>query len=110
MPTCSFCKKNYKEPRGLTVFTFDGRSVYFCSGKCRKNLDLGRDPKKVNWVKREKKVGISKSKETAGSESKVSEKSNMVEKPVEVKEKKEEKEVKAEKKSEKKESKSDKKE
>ena len=25
MPTCSFCKKKYENPRGLTVFTFDGR-------------------------------------------------------------------------------------
>ena len=55
MPTCSFCKKHYKEPRGLTVFTFDGRSVHFCSSKCKRNLDLKRDPKKVNWIKREKK-------------------------------------------------------
>jgi ribosomal protein L24E len=51
MPVCSFCKRRFKEPRGLTVFTFDGRSVFFCSSKCRKNNDnLKRDPKKVNWV------------------------------------------------------------
>jgi len=56
MPTCSFCKKHYKEPRGLTVFTFDGKSLHFCSSKCRRNLDLKRDPRKVNWVKREKKI------------------------------------------------------
>ena len=56
MPTCSFCKKNYQEPRGLTVFTFDGKAVNYCSSKCRRNLALKRDPKKVNWVKREKKV------------------------------------------------------
>jgi large subunit ribosomal protein L24e len=55
MPVCSFCKKNYKEPRGLTVFTFDGRAVHFCSSKCKRNTDLKRDPKKVNWIKREKK-------------------------------------------------------
>jgi large subunit ribosomal protein L24e len=55
MPTCSFCKKNYNLPRGLTLFTFDGRSVHFCSSKCKRNLDLKRDPKKVNWIKREKK-------------------------------------------------------
>jgi len=56
MPTCSFCKKNYEFPRGLTVFLFDGKSLHFCSSKCRRNLNLKRDPKKVNWVKREKKV------------------------------------------------------
>ena len=55
MPICSFCKKNYKEPRGLTVFTFDGKTIRFCSSKCRRNADLKRDPKKVNWVKRKKK-------------------------------------------------------
>jgi large subunit ribosomal protein L24e len=55
MPSCSFCKKHYNLPRGLTVFTFDGRSVHFCSSKCKRNLDLKRDPKKVNWIKREKK-------------------------------------------------------
>ena len=56
MPTCSFCKKHYDAPRGLTVFTFDGRSIYFCSSKCKRNLDLKRDPKKVNWIKKEKKI------------------------------------------------------
>ena len=51
MPVCSFCRRRYKEPRGLTVFTFDGRSIYFCSGKCRKNMEhLKRDYKKTNWV------------------------------------------------------------
>ena len=66
MPTCSFCKKNYQVPRGLTIFQFDGKAVYFCSSKCRRNAALKRDPKKTNWVKREKKkkvAEISKKKE-----------------------------------------------
>jgi large subunit ribosomal protein L24e len=54
MPTCSFCKKNFKEPRGLTVYGFDGKPMYYCSSKCRRNIKLGRDPKKVNWVKKGK--------------------------------------------------------
>jgi len=55
MPTCSFCKKHYKTPRGLTVFAFDGRTIHFCSSKCKRNLDLGRVSKKINWVKRKKR-------------------------------------------------------
>ena len=55
MPTCSFCKKIYRNPRGLTIFTFDGRSIFYCSSKCRRNAELGRDPKKTNWVKKTKK-------------------------------------------------------
>ncbi len=55
MPTCSFCKKHYKLPRGLTIFLFSGKSHHFCSSKCRRNYNLKRDPKKVNWVRKEKK-------------------------------------------------------
>ena len=55
MPTCSFCKQSYEIPRGLTIFTIEGKSVYYCSSKCRRNAQLKRDPKKVNWVRRKKK-------------------------------------------------------
>ncbi|MBS3093491.1 50S ribosomal protein L24e [Candidatus Pacearchaeota archaeon] len=57
MPTCSFCKRSYKEHKGLTVFTIEGRTVHYCSGKCRKNVKLGRDYKKVNWVKKQPGFG-----------------------------------------------------
>ncbi|MDP2926226.1 MAG: hypothetical protein Q8N99_07655 [Nanoarchaeota archaeon] len=52
MPICSFCRKTYKDPKGLTVFTFDGRAVHFCSSKCRKNHKLGREARNLNWVRR----------------------------------------------------------
>jgi len=54
MPTCSYCKKHYKEPIGLTVFTFEGKTIHFCSSKCRRNLALKRDPRKVNWIRKGK--------------------------------------------------------
>jgi large subunit ribosomal protein L24e len=53
MPKCSFCKKDYEFPRGLTFVLTDGNILYFCSGKCRKNHKLGRDNKKVNWIRKE---------------------------------------------------------
>ncbi len=62
MPTCSFCKKNYEIPRGLTIFLLSGKSLHFCSSKCRRNMALKRDSKKVNWVKREKKKNKKESK------------------------------------------------
>lgn len=58
MPVCSFCKKNYPEHKGLTVFTIDGRTLHYCSGKCQKNLKLKRDPKKVNWIRKKKGKNI----------------------------------------------------
>lgn len=54
MPTCSFCKRIFKEPRGLTIFTFDGRAVSYCSSKCRRNAALKRDPKRLKWIKSRK--------------------------------------------------------
>jgi large subunit ribosomal protein L24e len=63
MPTCTFCKKNFKEPKGLTIFTFDGRAIHFCSSKCRRNMQhLKRDPKKTNWVRKraDNKISLEK--------------------------------------------------
>ena len=102
MPVCSFCKKNFKEQRGLTVFTFDGRSVHYCSGKCRKNFGLGRDSKKVNWIRKEKKIKtveqikkpvekIEKPAEKPVEKKSIEEKSEKIEKTEKPVEKKEEK-------------------
>ena len=52
MPVCIFCKKNYEFPRGITVVHKDGTVKYFCSSKCRKNSEMGRDNRKVGWVKK----------------------------------------------------------
>ena len=56
MPTCSFCKQNYEFPKGVTVVQKDGSVRYFCSSKCRKNSEMGRDNRKVKWVKKQRKV------------------------------------------------------
>ena len=61
MPRCSFCKKNYEFPYGLTLVLNDGSLMYFCSSKCRKNqLHLKRDNKKVNWIR---KAGVNEAVE-----------------------------------------------
>ncbi|MFZ5955445.1 MAG: 50S ribosomal protein L24e [Nanoarchaeota archaeon] len=56
MPVCSFCKKSYEIPRGMTIVQKDGTIKYFCSSKCRKNFEMGRDARKVKWVKKQKKI------------------------------------------------------
>jgi len=50
MPRCSFCKTNYEFPRGVTVVQRDGTPKHFCSKKCRRSLEMGRDNKKAKWV------------------------------------------------------------
>jgi len=59
MPRCSFCKKNYEFPRGLSLILNDGNILYFCSSKCKKNqLKLKRDNKKVNWIRKDKSLDV----------------------------------------------------
>jgi len=55
MPTCTFCKQEYEFPKGVTVVQKDGTPFYFCSSKCRKNKEMGRDNRKVKWVKKTRK-------------------------------------------------------
>jgi large subunit ribosomal protein L24e len=52
MPACSFCHANYEVPRGTTVVQKDGSIKTFCSSKCRKNFAMGRDNKKLTWIKK----------------------------------------------------------
>lgn len=54
MPKCSFCRKIYEFPRGLTLALNDGNVLHFCSSKCRKNFEMGRKNTKVQWVKKMK--------------------------------------------------------
>ena len=56
MPECSFCHKHYDIPWGLTYVLDNGEILYFCSGKCRKNLKLGRKSEKVNWIRKKNKI------------------------------------------------------
>ncbi len=61
MPECSFCKKQYGNPRGLTYVLPSGDLVYLCSSKCVKNYKMGRKSEKVDWVRKGKKEMSGKS-------------------------------------------------
>lgn len=54
MPRCSYCKKEYLWPRGLTFVKKDGTAIYLCSSKCRKNMLMKR--RKVRWVFKKEKL------------------------------------------------------
>ena len=55
MPKCSFCGEEYEFPKGITVVQKDGNVNYYCSSKCRKNIEMGRDKRKVKWIRKKKK-------------------------------------------------------
>jgi len=65
MPVCSFCKHSYEFPKGTTVVQKDGNIKFFCNSKCRKNSEMGRDNKKVKWVRKSDLVKADKSKKDA---------------------------------------------
>ncbi|MCD6092411.1 MAG: 50S ribosomal protein L24e [Candidatus Aenigmarchaeota archaeon] len=51
MPKCSFCNNKIRPGTGKIFVKSTGKVFWFCSSKCEKNFMLGRDPKKVKWVK-----------------------------------------------------------
>ena len=65
MPVCSFCKNNYEFPKGTTVVQKDSSVRFFCSSKCRKNMEMGRLNKKVKWVRKSDIVKAEKEKREA---------------------------------------------
>ena len=65
MSVCSFCKNSYEFPKGTTVVQKDSSVRYFCSSKCRKNMEMGRLNKKVKWIRKSDVVKIGKKKREA---------------------------------------------
>jgi len=41
--------------RGKILMALDGKQIFFCSSKCEKNYNLGREAKKLGWIKKKKK-------------------------------------------------------
>jgi len=56
MVKCFFCGENIQQGRGIMFVEVSGRVLNFCSKKCRINLRMKRDPKKVLWIKKKKKI------------------------------------------------------
>jgi large subunit ribosomal protein L24e len=51
---CSFCGKEIEKGTGKMYVKKDGSVLYFCSGKCEKNMvNLRRKPRKFKWARQE---------------------------------------------------------
>ncbi|HDR53597.1 MAG TPA: 50S ribosomal protein L24e [archaeon] len=53
---CTFCGSEIIRNRGIMLVKNDGSTQNFCSSKCEKNLLMGRNPRKVRWVRKSKKA------------------------------------------------------
>jgi len=70
MPVCTFCKNAYEFPQGTTVVQKDSSVRYYCSSKCRKNMEMGRLTKKVKWIRKSDVVKAEKAKYAASKAAK----------------------------------------
>jgi large subunit ribosomal protein L24e len=51
--TCDYCGAGIEPGTGTMFVHNDGGTVHFCSSKCEKNADLGREPRDVEWTEEE---------------------------------------------------------
>ncbi|MEW6329175.1 MAG: 50S ribosomal protein L24e [Candidatus Micrarchaeota archaeon] len=66
---CSFCRAEIGRGRGLAFVKRDGTMLHLCSRRCRQNLlVLGRNPRKLKWVR--ERAGERKGKPKAKEETK----------------------------------------
>ncbi|MDO8633979.1 MAG: 50S ribosomal protein L24e [archaeon] len=57
MAKCSFCGNELERGTGKIFVKKEGSISFFCSRKCEKNLHkLGRNPQKVRWTEKYRKV------------------------------------------------------
>ena len=55
--TCDYCGADIEPGTGTMFVHNDGSTVHFCSAKCDKNSDLGREPRDVEWTEQEELDG-----------------------------------------------------
>ncbi|MEM0199173.1 MAG: 50S ribosomal protein L24e [Desulfurococcaceae archaeon] len=50
--TCTFCGVALEPGTGLMYVLNDGTILWFCSRKCFKSYQMGRDPRKLKWTRK----------------------------------------------------------
>ena len=48
--TCDYCGDDVEPGTGTMFVHTDGSVVHYCSAKCEKNADLGREPRDLEWT------------------------------------------------------------
>jgi len=49
---CSFCGSALNPGSGKMFVKNDGTIFYYCSSKCQKNMQMGRESKKIKWARK----------------------------------------------------------
>ncbi|RXK46694.1 50S ribosomal protein L24e [Halorientalis pallida] len=62
---CDFCGDDIEPGTGTMFVQNDGTTVMFCSSKCEKNADLGREARDMGWTEAGRAAGSKRAAETA---------------------------------------------
>jgi large subunit ribosomal protein L24e len=52
MAKCTFCGAQIPQGEGIIYVEISGKIINYCSSKCRKNRQMGRDSSKLAWVRK----------------------------------------------------------
>ncbi len=55
---CDFCESDIEPGTGTVFVRTDGTTIDFCSSKCEKNADLGRESRDLEWAGREEEPEV----------------------------------------------------
>jgi large subunit ribosomal protein L24e len=47
---CDYCGDDIEPGTGTMFVQKDGTTIHYCSAKCEKNADLGREPRDLEWT------------------------------------------------------------
>jgi large subunit ribosomal protein L24e len=47
---CDYCGADIEPGTGVMFVENDGGVTHFCSSKCERNADLGREPRDLEWT------------------------------------------------------------
>jgi large subunit ribosomal protein L24e len=47
---CDYCGDDIEPGTGTMFVRTNGTTIHYCSGKCEKNADLGREPRDLEWT------------------------------------------------------------
>ncbi|KPN30509.1 Hl21/Hl22 [Halolamina pelagica] len=66
--TCDYCGDDVEPGTGTMFVRTNGSVIHYCSAKCEKNADLGREPRDLEWTEEGGDHGVEEDVEEAEPE------------------------------------------
>ncbi|WP_049893753.1 50S ribosomal protein L24e [Salinarchaeum sp. Harcht-Bsk1] len=62
---CDYCSSEIPPGTGTMFVRTDGTTIHYCSSKCEKNAELGREPRDLEWIQDEEAERLARAEEGA---------------------------------------------